>query len=296
MGLHHHMLARLYHPATAVNAIRQSLGWASPDRLRILLHHDIAPHDRANFAAQLRWLARRWSFVSPVEFAAMVAGDRPVRGRNLLLTFDDGFASNRTVAEEVLNPMGIRALFFVVSDLVSLTDRRDVLLFLARNISLQRDADCVPAYWDRMTWPDLAALCEQGHEIGAHTGSHARLSAITDDAVLAQEIVASADVIAGRLGTSVDHFSYTFGNLESFSARAMAVARTRFRFVHSGLRGDNVGVPALALRRDSLASQNQALEYQSFANPLAAAFLEGVADRQYAGARARLDAWVSETC
>ena len=61
----------------------------------------------ANANAGLRWLARSWKFVSAEEFAALVSGDEPVRGRNLLLTFDDGFASNRRVAERVGFGVGV---------------------------------------------------------------------------------------------------------------------------------------------------------------------------------------------
>ena len=43
-------------------------------------------------------------------------------GDNLMITFDDGFFSNRDIAEKILNPMGIQALFFVVSDFVNIDD------------------------------------------------------------------------------------------------------------------------------------------------------------------------------
>ena len=104
MSLHHHLLAGAYYPLKLARALGRPLGLASPHRLRVLFYHDIAPHDQPHFAAQLRWLARSWNLVSPKQFAAMVSGEEPIRGRNLLLTFDDGFASNRVVAEEVLNP------------------------------------------------------------------------------------------------------------------------------------------------------------------------------------------------
>lgn len=55
----------------------------------------------------------------------MLAGDETINGRNLLLSFDDGFASNRDVAEKILNPLDIKALFFVVSDFVNLKDCRE---------------------------------------------------------------------------------------------------------------------------------------------------------------------------
>lgn len=285
MTIHHRILAWSYPPICLAKAIGRPLGLSSPHRLRVLLYHDIAPHAQAGFAAQLRWLARRWTFVTPERFAAMVSGEEPIRGSNLLLSFDDGFASNRVVAEQILNPVGIRALFFPVSDFVALEDRDEARQFIARHIEPGRQADELPVHLFNMRWADLEALLEQGHLVGGHTRTHARLSQINTEPDLEQEMTASADTLARRLGISIEHFAYTFGDLASFSEKALAVARRRFRFVYSGLRGDNAGgVSPFALRREAATAEDSMA--------LLGAFLEGAADFHYAAARARLDAWV----
>jgi peptidoglycan/xylan/chitin deacetylase (PgdA/CDA1 family) len=203
----------------------------------------------------------------------------------LLLTFDDGFASHRRVAEQVLKPMGIRALFFAVSDFVAVVDRDDAREFIARNIYPGLRAADLPTHWFNMGWSDLEALLEQGHSIGGHTGTHARLSQIDMETELEREIVDSANTLARHLGTAIDHFAYTFGDARSFSPGALAVARRRFRFIYSGLRGDNARVESpWTLRRDAASPQD----------PLAllGAYLEGVADFHYARSRAQLASWV----
>jgi peptidoglycan/xylan/chitin deacetylase (PgdA/CDA1 family) len=251
----------------------------------VLLYHDIAPGDELRFAAQLRWLKQSWSFVSPQKFAAMVSGIEPLQGRNLLLTFDDGFASNRRVAEQVLKPMGISALFFVVVDFVSQMDRENARHFIARHIKPRCNVDEMPAHLYNMNWSDLEALLEQGHSIGGHTRSHARLSHINAEAELEDEIVSSADTLARRLGVSIEHFAYSFGDLASFSPAALAVARRRYRFVYSGLRGDNaMQVSPFALRRDAITAQDS--------NALLGAFVEGGLDLRYARSCAQIDSWV----
>ena len=292
MSFHHHILAAAYYPLRAIRGVGRSLGLAPADQLRVLLYHDIAPGDQANFAAQLRWLKRSWNFVSVVQFESMVSGAEPIRGRNLLLTFDDGFTSNRVVAEEVLNPMGIQALFFAVSELVGITDRVEARRLIAERIYPGTREEGLPAHWENMRWGDLEALLEQGHTIGCHTGTHARLSGVDSPDGLEREIITSADTLAQHLGVPVDHFSYTFGNLASFSAEALSVARRRFRFIYSGLRGDNAGgVSPFALRRDSAEFQDDFSNYTVFSNRLLGAFLEGAADAHYAPSRAKLDAW-----
>ena len=86
---------------------------------------------------------------------------------------------------------------------------------------------------------------------------------------LEKEIVFSAKTIEERLRSPVDHFSFTFGDLASFSEAAFLVARKKFRFIHSGLRGDNaIGVSPLSIRRDSAARQDSHFNYSIFSNNL----------------------------
>jgi peptidoglycan/xylan/chitin deacetylase (PgdA/CDA1 family) len=297
MSFHHRILASAYYPIKLAKAVARPLGLARTNQLRSLLYHDIAPLDHDDFAAQLQWLKRSWNFVSVEHFAAMASGQEPVRGRNLLLTFDDGFTSNRTVAEAVLNPMGIRALFFVVSELVGIEDREAARRLIAERIYPGTIAEDLPAHWANMRWSDLEALLDQGHSIGCHTASHARLSAINSTAGLEREIIASADLLEQRLGVPIEHFSYTFGDLGSFSEAALDVARRRYRFIHSGLRGDNAErISPFALRRDSAEFQDSRSNYTIFSNRLLGACLEGAADAHYSKSCATLDAWNRKAC
>ena len=286
MSVHHWLLARSYRPIRAAGVVGRSTGLTSSDRLRVLLYHDIAPALQPAFAAQLRWLGQRWTFVTPQRFASFVAGEEPVQGPNLLLTFDDGFASNRIVAEQVLNPLGIRAIFFVVPEFAGLEDRAEARAFIRTRIEIGREEQSMPEHLFNMRWADLEALLEQGHSVGAHTMTHARLSGVRGMTDLEREIAGAGDVITTRLGIPIDHFAYTFGDIGSFSAEAMAVAARRYRFVYSGLRGDNAaGVSRFALRREAVGPEQPLT--------LIGAFVEGAADLRYSRARTRLDEWAA---
>lgn len=281
--LHHRILAGTYHPLKLAKAIGRPLGMTTPNRLRVLLYHDIAQNDEARFAEQLRWLARAWTFVTPERFAAMVSGYEPIIGSNLLLTFDDGFVTNRGVAERILNPLGIRAIFFVVSEFVALNEGDDWRGFVSQNIHPGLGPQTFPAHLRNMNWTDMEYLVETGHTIGGHTAHHARLSQVSADA-LGAEIIESANALERRLGIGIKHFAYTFGDLASFSPDALQVARSRFPYIYTGLRGDNAGgVPPWAIRRDAL-SPSDSLR-------LAGAFLEGGADWRYSRSLAAYESW-----
>jgi len=284
VSLQRNLLAVTYPVLRLVRSIGRPLRVAAANRLRVLLYHDVAPENYKRLGLQLRWLARRWTFVTPDHFAAMVSGEAPIRGDNLLLTFDDGFVSNHGVAEVVLNPMGVKAIFFVVSDFVEIEAREAAHAFIGQNIIPGMPVAEMPAYWGNMRWHDLAALLEQGHTIGSHTRTHARLSRVNVFSELEGEIIQSADVLEQRLGVKIEHFAYPFGDLGSFSQQALAVARRRYRFVYSGLRGDNGQTPLpLSLWRDSMTPSDSVA--------MLGAFLEGGADWRYAKSRATFRNW-----
>lgn len=274
MSILHHLLAKAYTPLKLGNAARHALGVCSPYRLRILIYHDIAPHEHERFASQLRWMKRYWNFVSPAQFVAMMENREPLSGDNVLLTFDDGFASNRQVAENILNPLGIKAIFFVISKFPDIKDKTKQQKFISEKICPNLKMNKIPPHLHNMNWSDLAYLLDTGHTIGAHTYSHTRLSELNEKQVLNFEIVSGADQLERMLGIKVTHFAYPYGDLSSISPEAIAIAKRRFNFIYTGMRGNNAdGIPAWALRRDAIAPCNAL----SFVGSL----LEGGADWCY---------------
>ena len=207
--------------------------------LRVLIYHDISPGETNKFKEQLEWLKKSWNFVSPERFELMMMGKFPINGKNLLLTFDDGFRTNKLIAETVLNDLDIKALFFVISEFINIQNNKESKIFISKKILLETDAKSIPSHMSNMTWNDLVDLHKAGHAIGAHTSSHIRLSNLNSENELYNEIVKSADFIENHIGIKVNHFAYPFGNISSFSQDAFNLANSRFNFIHSGLRGCN---------------------------------------------------------
>ena len=280
----HHAFATSYPAFNLLRKLKYFTGYDRSIYLRVLLYHDIAPQEHVYFERQLGWLARHWTFISPEKFAAVISGKEKIQNKSLLLTFDDGFSSNLEVAKKILNPMGIQALFFVVSDLVAIEDREEARQFIVRHVQPGLSMEKLPPYLNSMKWSDLELLLEQGHTIGAHTRSHARLSEISSTGGLEDEIVSSADSLENHLGVNIEHFAYTFGDLASFSSQSLSVAQKRFRYVYSSLRGNNtIGTSSFAIRRDVLTPSDS--------KALVGAFLEGGADFLYRSSLNNLDYW-----
>ena len=283
MSLKHLLFASAYSPLRFCNSFLPKISGKRSPKLRVLLYHDIDPKHEVLFEAQLRWLSKSWQFVTPHQFSAMIDGVMPVQEDSLLLTFDDGFISNLSVTERILNPFGIQALFFIVSNFALLSDKDDCRGFIAEKMYPSLKPQDIPNHWKNMSMDNLKFLVDTGHAIGGHTANHKRL-AETTSSCYEGEIIESADYLAQKLGITIEHFAYTFGDLTSFTPAALAVARSRFKYIHTGMRGDNSIVKnAWAIRRDSLSAKDSI--------SLVGAFLEGGADILYSNKLKKYESW-----
>ena len=244
------------------------------NRLRVLVYHDIPPNCTDIFTEQIRWLKSRWRFIDSETFYSIVTGNSPLTEDSLLLTFDDGFYSNYLVAESVLNPLNIKAIFFVVSGFIDTESALDSRNFIAKSIRSDMTPTTMPSHWRSMSWSDLRRLHASGHTIGAHTATHVRLSELTDNTSIIREIVSSADYIAQKVDSEVNNFAFTFGDFSSLSQNELTIARERFNLIFSSLRGDNATeFQPQMLCRDTISPLDSCW--------LIGSFLEGSADCLY---------------
>jgi peptidoglycan/xylan/chitin deacetylase (PgdA/CDA1 family) len=285
MLIHHLILTYTRALQVALKFVAIKIKLANPNQLRIVAYHDIPPEKEGAFFDQLKFLQEGWNIISPDIFEKMVTGKTPIKGRNLLFTFDDGFYSNYVIAEKYLNPMGVKAIFFVISDFVKIQDFSKARKFIAKNIMLSTDLDDIPKHCRNMQWQDLDTLLQQGHTIGCHTKSHARLSNITSSKELKYEILSCSSEILDNLDVKVRHFAYPFGDSSSFSKEACKIANNHFSFVYSGVRGENrENSKATIVFRDAAGSP-------IFSNKLLSVFLDGFIDFRYKKSRNKLEKW-----
>ena len=286
--MHRHRLARPW--LAALRSVRTVFGGKDANAFRILIFHHIPRDARDAFAALVAELRRHHGVLAPEDAEAWLEG-RPVRafgapsvhrrGRlPCLLSFDDGFASNHDVANEILAANDIRALFFVCPGLVDLTadEQREGI---ARAIFQGRlEADALSADLRLMSWSEIAELKAQGHTIGAHGLGHRKLSRLAGEE-LAREVVEAGDIMEERLGAPVAWFAYAFGTAASVSRPAFELIAERYRYCRSGVRGRNTPTTnPHALLADALDLDAPA-DYRALV-------IEGGLDLAYVRARARL--------
>ena len=98
-----------------------------------------------------------------------------VSAPRVLLTFDDGFKSNLHIAKKILNPLEIKAIFFVSSNFIGLSSSASYQ-FAQHHIYPSRTIDESDGDTTSLSFLDIQYLIETGHVIGAHTANHCSLS------------------------------------------------------------------------------------------------------------------------
>lgn len=164
-------------------------------------YEDVPP---TRFRADLAVLTDRYE-VADLPVVVAGAGDRTKR---IALTFDDGYESFHANVLPVLEEFAVPATVFVIAD-------------AATESAFRHDPpEHVDAY---MTVSQLRDLVD--HElvtVGNHTASHPRLSTVADPGRLEAEICGARHRLEELLGTTVDRFSYPYGD---YDARSLAMVR-----------------------------------------------------------------------
>lgn len=193
------------------------------------------------FERQLALLRRR-GYVSgdAVRLSRLLRGERP-EGREVYLTFDDGFVDNHAVAAGLLRSYGFSAFVFVLPPLLG----EGAPLAWPGVRDRQR---AHPDVMRSMTWSQVEDLAAAGVTIGSHTLTHPRLTTL-DPERRAHELVESRRVIAERLG-SCELLAYPFGDWSPAVARQAAQAGYAAAFTMPGTGqpgGERMSLPRIAV-------------------------------------------------
>ena len=226
-----------------------------PRGFRALILHHVPAVEVSALEELIDYMQSEHGVISPEEAEAILSGDRSIIAPGKtpwLLTFDDGFASNYSIAESVLKSRSIRALFFVCPGLIDAPQSEQSRLV----DEYVFPSDTWKPSWaltERiMTWSEVRALAAMGHSVGSHSMLHRRLSRLSV-AEMEADVAASAGRLKQELGNDPRWFAFPFGNLESASPQVLAAVARRFQFCCSGIRGVNdAGTHRAAVLRDGM--------------------------------------------
>jgi len=243
------------------------------NELRVLIYHHIDKNKFSHFNKQLIFIKKNWNFITPKQFENHINGKIKLTGKNVLLTFDDGFNSNFIIANTILKRLKIKCIFFVPSEFIKLKSIKNSKLFIKNNILDQQ----ISNHFDEIkniSINNLKILIRNGHTIGAHTKTHANLGTIKNNNMLKDEMINSCKDLERILKTKIKHFAYTYGNYKSMSEKSINIAVKQYEYVHSSLRGSNYNnKKGEIIKRDAV--------YLELGNKLLTIFMNGIIDIKY---------------
>lgn len=174
--------------ALRAGALVRSVERAAPGVYTLCFHH-VVPSAQDNFAAQLRFLKRRGTFVSADAAVEGLAAGRAGEGRTFVLTFDDGYMDNLEVAMPVIQDLCVPAMMFLVSDWVT----------------------APPADGQRYMGPAAVERWRAaGLDIGSHGAAHQRFSRLSH-AEAAADLARSKETLTTLAGGPIRHFACPWG-------------------------------------------------------------------------------------
>jgi peptidoglycan/xylan/chitin deacetylase (PgdA/CDA1 family) len=192
--------------------------------IRVLLYHRILPGNtkgakeikfvpERQFRDQLG-LLDRWGF-TPITFndyRLILEGELISPRKPIILTFDDGYKNTYDVAVPILQEFGMCAVLFVLGDRGVKTNRWDAGLNLPQ-VELMNDQN-------------ILELHQMGFEIGSHSLTHTRLTALPKESAW-HEISRSRMLLEITLNAPVLTFAYPYGLLNQTLKDMVAAAGFR---------------------------------------------------------------------
>lgn len=193
--------------------------------VRVLVFHDI--HDREWFELMVETLCEHFYVISPDDFHARKFDQERV---NILVTFDDGYASWESAVLSVLEENGIKGLFFANSALLDIAhDSAGANVFMREQLLIRPRAP--------LTWEGLQKLKDKGHTIGGHTCTHSNLATLHGEDLI-REIRDDKHAIERMLGITLTDFAYPFGTRWHVSDEAReAVIAAGYGHVYTTISG-----------------------------------------------------------
>jgi peptidoglycan/xylan/chitin deacetylase (PgdA/CDA1 family) len=174
----------------------------------ILMYHDVQRPDPSPigsytlslqaFERQLDFLSRARRVISFQSLFNIMEGREPRTGKEVIITFDDGYESFRTLALPALVARGLTATVFVVASQIGGYNKWDVDAGLSRDKRSLMDEEA------------LKEVIDAGMEIGVHGWAHRDMTRCSNEE-LSQEILDSKQRIERQLGVKASVFAYPYG-------------------------------------------------------------------------------------
>ena len=160
------------------------------------------------FASQVEHLLEAGhQFVTVGEAVAGARAGTAAPGRQVVLTFDDGFLNLHRNVLPVLTRLGVPATVFVATAFLDSTEP-----FPFDDWGRRHRDQAPPVAWQPLGWAECRELEQSGLvEIGSHTHTHRNFKGRPE--VFSQDLATSLELLKRHLGPGPRTFSFPFGSV-----------------------------------------------------------------------------------
>jgi peptidoglycan/xylan/chitin deacetylase (PgdA/CDA1 family) len=176
---------------------------------------------QSSFRAQMAWLHNEgYKTINDNDLNRLLLEKKQIPGKNVIITFDDGYYSLYEYALPIMSEYGFTATLFLSTG------------YIGNEYDLH-DFEFVRG--DRqLTWEEIRTLSANGWSIQSHGVTHVKMN-VMDEETLAREFTISKNVIEQNLGKPVDAFAFTYGLYNKRMIDQLKLAGYIFAYtVHSG--------------------------------------------------------------
>lgn len=199
--------------------------------LRLLYCHYLFDHQRKQFEAVIRYLQSIGDFISTDRVLDVLHGRETLRRNYFHLSFDDGMKNVAENALPILRDLGVPAIMFVPTMLVSTPPGAFPEI---RRILVTTDVGA-----EIVTWSDLEKIHEAGFDVGSHTRSHARLLRVQNSAAaIEDEVFGSKADLESHLGVECRYISWPYGRRQDLDDGVVEIVqRAGYKACFGAFRG-----------------------------------------------------------
>ena len=231
-------------PSTTLAKIATSATWAATRRVReegpivppVLCYHRVLAEaagskDQPDYSVTPQQFAAQMSLLNDEGFTSLTldeyfevaTGLWEPPSRSVVVTFDDGFADNYSVAWPIARYCGVKINLFICTALVA---GERVAAFAKDNSRAQLSKKQFPEHWRPLSWQQVRDMMAGGVGVGFHSHHHRNLGRMSE-LDIASDASEGISIFGKHLGEAPKYFAFPFGHYGSYPNAAIDILTAR---------------------------------------------------------------------
>ncbi len=232
----------------------------SNTKLYVFLLHSTEKKYFNDYYDLLKQINSKYPFINPSQIDDFYNGKLGCQSKSIL-TFDDGFQNNLSFSKEVLDPLSIKAIFFIIPYFIK---KKNSKLFFKSLFPKNKYIPSDLLRFTHLSVNDVKELINNGHQIGMHGFKHE--SATQFNIEKFESFTLEALNLLREYSLTTIHYSYPFGSKKFFNSNTNKLLGRYFKYIHLGVRGENLPTnhSVKIVKRHTIANMENNFQYKPY--------------------------------